>query len=82
MARSAARDAEARVSADAAAEYDKIKAAAENMYADGEKRAVDKVNDVKAGWLSWLGFGKAKAEEAKREAAEKAARAADEFKRI
>jgi hypothetical protein len=78
LARSAARDA----AADANAEYDKIKAAAENMYADREKRAENKVNEVKAGWLSWLGFGKAKAEEAKRDAAEKAARAADEFKRI
>ena len=43
--------------------------------------AEKKGEQAKEGWFSWLGWGKSKAEDAKKDAAEKVAESADDVKK-
>lgn len=88
-------DAEARArkaSADAHAKYDAYKSSAEkslfearssteHLYDEARAKAEAKTEEVKDGWFSWLGWGKSKVDQGKKEGAQKVADAAGSVKK-
>ncbi|THV06699.1 hypothetical protein K435DRAFT_773049 [Dendrothele bispora CBS 962.96] len=52
----------------------------ENLYTEARASAEKKEEQAKAGWFSWLGWGKSKAEETKQAGAEKVSEAAGDVK--
>jgi len=72
--------------------YDSLKASATETASDAQRRydqlrssvlheAEKKTDEAKAGWFSWLGFGKTKARESKEAAANKVAKGAEDVKK-
>jgi hypothetical protein len=84
LARSAARDAEAlarQTANDVEAELQRSKAGVEKVYAEGRDSVEERASEAKSGLFNWLGSGRAKADESKKEAAAKVAGAAEDLKK-
>jgi len=60
--------------------YNEAKAKSQAQYEATKAEAQKKEEQAKAGWFSWLGWGKGKAEDVKKEGAEKVSEAAGEVK--
>jgi hypothetical protein len=66
---------------DAQRRYDQLRSSLSSDATRAREEAEKKKEEAKAGWFSWLGFGKSKAQDAKHEAATKIASGADDVKK-
>lgn len=66
---------------DAQRRYNELRSSLSSDAARAQQEAEKKKEEAKAGWFSWLGFGKTKANDAKETAASKVASGAEDVKK-